>query len=291
MQKKQYIAFGISIFLWVAVYLVLYLIAPAVPTFDTRMMLVKGRYLLPLLSGLLLLFTTLFILSTAPRIEIKPWKIFLFLFIAVVIDNYAKAFDRLGYIWSFLISDLAIIFIAVLLGKLLASSVQQRSWIIPIALVAMVADIWSVSYGPTDYLISLPPEVMRHFLLFYPLLGASTLEATTVPYWMRPFIGMSDVIFLCLYLELARKFELHTTLSRIAMGAAMLIPIALASFAEKGIPALPFMSAIFIFVNFRYLDFNKKELVQCVVFIAVLACILFILYQNPATREFMSLER
>ncbi len=116
------------------------------------------------------------------------------------------------------------------------------------------------------------------------------MEPTNLPYWLRPFLGMGDVIFLALYLELARKFELRLVASRIAMSLAMLVPVTLASFSERGVPALPFMSAVFVFINFRYLEVRKTELIQCAVFIGILMIILFIIYQNPATRAFLSLE-
>ncbi len=291
MKRNSYIFAASAVLIWICVYTILYVIAPAVPSFDTRSIMLRGKYLLPMVSGLLLLFTTLFILSVMPFIKLTYDKILVGLFLLVIIDRYSSKLDSTGYIWSFLVSDISIIFIGVLLGKLLANQVRHRSWIIPIALVAMVADIWSVSYGPAYYITTQPPQVMRHFLLFYPLLGATTIEATTIPYWLRPFIGMGDVIFLALYLELTRKFELHTLYTRISMAVAMLVPISLASYAEKGIPALPFMSAMFIFLNFRYLELRKKELVQCAIFIAVLVVILLIIYLNPVTRDFLSLER
>lgn len=291
MLRQHHIYFLLAVLIWIVVYLILYLIAPAVPSFDTRTLFLRARYILPMTSGLLLLFTTLFISGTAPAIRLSPGVILSGLFFLVVIDHCSTQLDSLGYHWSFLINDLAIIFIGVLLGKLLALSVAQRSWIVPIALVAMVADLWSVTYGPSYFVSAQPPPVIRHFLIFYPLLGACTTEPTTIPYWLRPFLGMGDVIFLSLYLELARKFELHILFSRLAMAVAMLFPIALASLAEKGVPALPFLSAIFVFINFRYLEFRKKELLQCAVFIAVMMGILIMIYHNPATRAFLSLER
>ncbi|MCD6386538.1 hypothetical protein J7M23_12275, partial [Candidatus Sumerlaeota bacterium] len=216
MKHKKYIYCGLSVLIWIGAYLILYLIAPAVPSFDTRGVVLRGRYMLPMISGLLLLFTTLFILGSMPLIRLSNDKILVVLFFMVIADHYSSKLDSIGFSWSFLVSDLSIIFIGVFLGKLIVSFVAQRSWIVPIALVAMVADLWSVSsYGPAYYISTQPPEVMRHFLLFYPLLGASTIEPTTLPYWLRPFIGMGDVIFMALYLELARKFELHVLLSRV----------------------------------------------------------------------------
>ncbi len=291
MDRYRYINFSLAVLIWIITYGVLYVIAPAVPVFETRKFFIHGNYLLPMLSGFLLLFTTLFIYDCSPHIKVSPQAILCCLFVLVIIDNYAHHFDRFGYGWSFLISNMAIIFIGVFLGKLLAFSVAQRSWIIPIALVAMVADIWSVTYGPSHYISSQPPRVLRHFMVFYPLLGASTTEATIIPYWLRPFVGMGDVIFIALYLELVRKYELHIFWSRLAMTLSMMIPITLASLAGRGVPALPFMSAFFVFTNFRYLEVKKHEIIQCAIFICVMMAILFTLYHNPATREFLSLER
>ncbi|MCX7766068.1 MAG: hypothetical protein N2246_05115 [Candidatus Sumerlaeia bacterium] len=291
MVQHRYINFFLAVLIWIITYWILYVIAPAIPVFDTRKFFIHSHHFLPMVSGVLLLFTTLFIYDCSPHIKMSPLTMFSGLFALVIIDNYAHKFDSLGYGWSFLISDLAIIFIGVLLGKLLASSVAQRSWIIPIALVAMVADVWSVTYGPSYYISTQPPKVLRHFMLFYPLLGASTTEATIIPYWLRPFVGMGDVIFIALYLELVRKYELHIFWSRLAMTVAMMIPITLASLAGKGVPALPFMSAFFVFTNFRYLEVKKNELIQCVIFICVMMAILFTIYHNPATRAFLSLER
>jgi hypothetical protein len=269
--------------LWLAVYSILYVISPAVPSFDSGSVFFRGRYILPLISGLILLFTTLFVIQASVQVNVRHWVLFVALFSCVVIDNYSH---RLGLapFYAFILSDLSIICGAVCIGKLVVHYIEERSWIVPIALVAMVADVWSVTWGPTAVLMEASTDKMRHFLIYYPLLGASELFEDAF-HELGPYIGMGDVIFLSIFLELVRKFDLHAQLSRLAFVVALLVPITLASFAEKGIPALPFMSAMFLAVNFRRLEFKKSDLLKTCIFVAVLMVIVYVAYHNHQVQE------
>lgn len=272
--------------LWLVIYAVLHVISPAVPSFDSGSLFFRGRYILPLTSGLILLFTTLFVIQASVRVTIRHWMLFVALFSFVIIDNYSHRL-HLAPVYAFILSDLSIIFGAICIGKLIAHYIEERSWIVPIALVAMVADVWSVTYGPTAVLMGKSTSVMKHFLIYYPLLGASEFFEDAF-YELGPYIGMGDIIFLSIYLELVRKFDLHAQWSRLAFVVALLVPITLASFAEVGIPALPFMSAMFLAVNFRRLEFKKSDLAKTCIFVAVLMVIVYVAYHNHQVRELLT---
>lgn len=272
--------------LWLAIYSILYVISPAVPSFDSGSLFFRGRYILPLISGLILLFTTLFVIQASVRVNVSHWVLFVALFSFVIIDNYSHRLT-LAPVYAFVLSDLSIILGAICIGKLIAHYIEEKSWIVPIVLVAMVADVWSVAHGPTAMLMEKSSAVMKHFLIYYPLLGASELFEDAFRE-LGPYIGMGDIIFLSIYLELVRKFALHEQWSRLAFVVALLVPITLASFAEKGIPALPFMSAMFLAVNFRRLEFKKSDLLKTCIFVAILMVIVYVTFHNPQVQELLT---
>ena len=83
------------------------------------------------------------------------------------------------------------------------------------------------------------------------VIGYFTVTMTWFGYtWSEAYsaIGLSDIIFLGLYLGAARRFGLRERASAVAMVASFLVTLALAIW-WKALPALPLLSVAFLGVN------------------------------------------
>lgn len=145
------------------------------------------------------------------------------------------------------------------IGLWIGAGVDERSHLIPIALVATLADIWSVSKGATALIIR--SSHIHYFLLRFPLLGGTT---ESLPF----LIGLTDFLFFGIYFQSAVKFDLGTRKNVILLGAGFLTTVGAALFFHVGLPVLPFISILFVLGNLNRLSLKKEDLKPIVLFLA-----------------------
>src|SRR5665647_1781453 len=102
-------------------------------------------------------------------------------------------------------------------------------------------DVVSVAAGPTKAILDKGPVVVGYFTVAVTWAGYTYSEAYTG-------LGISDVIFLALYLGSARRFGLRRGWSAVAMVVSFLATIAAAMW-WTALPALPLLSVAFLAVN------------------------------------------
>jgi hypothetical protein len=130
---------------------------------------------------------------------------------------------------------------AAALGIWIAEELEQLSWIVVVAVISAVVDVISVAAGPTKAILDKGPVVVGYFTIAVTWAGYTYSEAYTG-------LGISDVIFLALYLGSARRFELRVGWSAVAMVVSFLATIAAAMW-WTALPALPLLSVAFLAVN------------------------------------------
>ncbi|MDD3148325.1 MAG: hypothetical protein PHD82_13605 [Candidatus Riflebacteria bacterium] len=145
------------------------------------------------------------------------------------------------------------------IGLWIGEGIDEVSHLIPVALVATLADIWSVSAGATSMIIV--SSSINYFLLRFPLPGTSE-----IPY----LIGLTDFLFFAIFFQAAIRFKLGTRKNAILLLASFLITVAAAIFFGVGLPVLPFMAAIFVAGNFRRLELKREEIRQILIFSVVI---------------------
>ena len=139
------------------------------------------------------------------------------------------------------LANVAKVVAAAALGIWIAGELERLSWIVIVAVVSAAVDIVSVAVGPTKAILGQGPVVVGYFTVAVTWAGYTYREAFTG-------LGISDVIFLALYLGAARRFELRVGWSAVAMGASFLATIA-AALWWTALPALPLLSVAFLAVN------------------------------------------
>ncbi len=181
---------------------------------------------------------------------------------------------------------------ACLIGTWMAMAIKRPSELVPVCMVVALADLFSVFSGPTKQLaagieayyaegMQGPPPVADFLLVKFALPGTETLV---------PVFGISDWIVIVFLSATAAKFRLNDNLAGKSVAAmtetarfsayfpvtaaGLLAAIAAAHTTHRFLPALPFISLVFIgFMLIRYprvRQLEKKEWQLMVIFSAVM---------------------
>jgi hypothetical protein len=130
---------------------------------------------------------------------------------------------------------------AAALGFWLAGQITAPAVVVGIAVLAAVADIVSVAIGPTRALLEHAPGAVGYFTLAFPWPGRDPAEVFTA-------LGVSDVIFFCLYLCSARRFHLRTAATVVGMALSVVVSVVI-GLRISAVPALPLLGVAFVGVN------------------------------------------
>lgn len=125
-------------------------------------------------------------------------------------------------------------------GRLLGFQVGEPLWLAVVAVVALLADTWSVFAGPTRAVVEGAPGVLNYLLVHFPILGRPGTGMG---------LGMSDLIFLCLFATGSARAGLRPRGGFVAMACSLLVTVAVALLWKPAIPALPFLSVAFLAAN------------------------------------------
>ena len=152
------------------------------------------------------------------------------------------------------------------IGLWIAEGIDDITHLIPVALVATIADIWSVSAGATAKIVV--SSSINYFLLRFPLPAYAS-----IPY----LIGLTDFLFFAIFFQAAVRYQLGALRNAVLLAAAFIIAVISALYSSTGLPVLPFMAFLFIAGNFRRLEWKKEELKQVGLFVIFILIIFAIL--------------
>ena len=137
--------------------------------------------------------------------------------------------------------NIALMGIAICGGILLSGIIRKPSYIIPLAIAAGLADVWSVSVGVSSEIAQ--SRTAMNFLLFtFPVAGRGVL----------PIIGVTDFMFAAMFLSLSWRFGFPIRRTQVLVAASIVVSIGIAVFAGIGVPVLPVMGLFFITGQYRY---------------------------------------
>lgn len=152
------------------------------------------------------------------------------------------------------------------IGLWIAEGIEDITHLLPVALIATIADIWSVSAGATAKIVV--SSSINYFLLRFPLPATAM-----IPY----LIGLTDFLFFAVFFQAAIRYRLGALRNAILLASAFIIAVISAIYTATGLPVLPFMAVLFVIGNFRRLEWKKEELRQVIVFIVVILVIFAII--------------
>ncbi len=162
--------------------------------------------------------------------------------------------------WRIMSLGTAQLLLASGIGLWIGFGIDEIGHLIPIALVAGLADIWSVSAGATAVII-LSPSI-HYFLLRFPMLGGVN--------WQIPWlIGLTDFLFFAIFYTAAVRFSLPRRRTLYLLLSSFVVTVALALFFQVGLPVLPFMAVLFTAGNWHHLQVKRDDLVKVALFLLV----------------------
>lgn len=153
-------------------------------------------------------------------------------------------------------------------GLWIGSGIDKISHLLPVALVAGVADIWSVFAGATNEIIASPS--INYFFLRFPVLGMERLQY---------LIGLTDYLFYAIFFQAAVSFNLGTKKNMLLLLSSFLATLGFALYFGRGLPVLPFMGALFVLGNYNKLTLSKKEAKEMLYFLLAIGVVFFFITQ------------
>jgi hypothetical protein len=155
-----------------------------------------------------------------------------------------------------LLGNIALIVWATFLGRLVSRIVREGKLILPVAVVASLADTITVFWGVVARVTETAPEVAAAF---------STATPVAVPAGVRApiltMVGIGDFLFLALFLALTLRYSMQPVRTMWATFALMLLaPLAfLIEEAATGLPGLPFLAVAVLWANWSHFNYTREE--------------------------------
>jgi hypothetical protein len=138
----------------------------------------------------------------------------------------------------------------VLVGFWFLSLFEQLWWLTLVALLVPWVDIWSVFFGPTEYVTEERPGFFAQVSVALHVPG----ETATAN------IGPPDFVFFALFLAAAQRYGLRVGLTWLAMTGCLSLTLFLVwLFDTSGLPALPAVCVGFLLPNADLLWRNARD--------------------------------
>jgi hypothetical protein len=164
----------------------------------------------------------------------------------------------------------------ILAGRLLALIVRERNILLPVAIVAGLADIFTVFAGPTGQALRTAPKLVEKLSVAIPQVGSAAGPAGPAGMTHIATAGLGDFIFMTFFLVSAFRFGLRHRLTvwvifaaaALGMAAVLLVP------GLPAIPLLPFVALGFLLANAGAFRLSRVEKLQMGLVVGVLAALL-----------------
>ena len=137
------------------------------------------------------------------------------------------------------VADLARILAAACVGISLARYVTSVGTALIIVVAAIASDIFSVFAGPTKALVREDSPLLDFLLLVFPTFGSPLGFA----------LGLSDFIFMALFIAASRFLDLRYAATLIGVCSAAFLAVTAGLLLARPLPALPFIALAFVLVN------------------------------------------
>ncbi len=226
--------------------------------------------------GFLLL--SLAVIRTIARWELR-WQTELLFFLLTLGLWYALILwsDQYSAIAPFTSTMASLLFLTAcaFFGRLLSRLIRDMNMLLPIAVVLILVDVFTVFYGPTGEALKKAPELVSSLSVGLPEVGSAAGPEGGKGLTFIATAGLGDFIFLGLFfaatwrygLRFNRTFWFIFALMAVTMLAFLALPFL------PGVPLLPAIAVAFIAANVGEFEFSKQEkvyLLVAVLFIGVL---------------------
>ncbi|MEI6500739.1 MAG: hypothetical protein WCP21_06900 [Armatimonadota bacterium] len=173
------------------------------------------------------------------------------------------------------LSGMAFLFGCLFLGRLLALIIRERNLMLPVAIMAGLADIYTVFFGFTGKTLQNAPKLVEKLSVGIPAVGSATGAAGGAGLAHIATAGLGDFIFLSFFFVAVWRFGLRakttfwTILVALLLGmlGVLLLPI-------PALPLLPFIVTGFLLANATAFKLSREEKLNTAIVVVVVAGLL-----------------
>jgi len=163
----------------------------------------------------------------------------------------------------------------VLFGRLVSRLVREPNLLLPVLITAAVADVFTVTVGPTHMALEKADKVVRSLSVAVPQAGSAAGKEGVAGLTVAASIGLGDFIFAALFLTAAWRHGLEVRTATLAAAFLAVLGMSLVLLVPQ-IPALPLLPFIVVGVlvpnagRFRLSSQEKLALAVGGVFLVLL---------------------
>lgn len=173
------------------------------------------------------------------------------------------------------LSGMAFLFGCLFLGRLLALIIRERNLMLPVAIMAGLADIYTVFFGFTGKTLQNAPKLVEKLSVGIPAAGSATGATGGAGLAHIATAGLGDFIFLSFFFVAVWRFALRakatywTILVALLVGmlGVLLLPI-------PALPLLPFIVTGFLLANATAFELSREEKLNTAIVVVVVAGLL-----------------
>ena len=240
---------------------------------------------------LLFLLLSLSVIRNIARWPLKPLHEF-FLFAYPLAGWYSLTLwgEQYPHAVAFISPAESLVFLVAcaFLGRLVARLVRDANMLLPIAIVLILVDFFTVFHGPTGEALDRAPELVSKLSVGLPAVGSAAGPEGAKGFAFVATAGLGDFIFLGFFfvavwrfgLRFERTFWWIAALTALGMIGYLALPLL------PGIPLLPFIAGGFLVANAGAFSLSRQEkqyLLIAMLFIAVLLAVGFmVMNQLPS---------
>lgn len=159
------------------------------------------------------------------------------------------------------LSSMLFLLACVYFGRLLALIVRERNILFPVAIMAGLADFFTVFFGPTGHALHHAPKLVEKLSVAIPKAGSAAGPQGAAGATHVATAGLGDFIFITFFLVGAYRFGLRQkptfwaifALVALGMGTVLSLP------RMPAAPLLPFVALGFLLANLGAFKFSRTE--------------------------------
>ncbi len=209
-------------------------------------------------------FAALGAAAQVARLELPAWVELTGLVIGVFDWYLLASAGSLTDLGRFLIvpaADVLLLFVLMLGGRLLSRLLREPKMLLPVALVLVMADVYTVYFGFTGAMLEKAPEVVESVSVKLPEFGSATGPEGVAGLRHIATMGPGDTFFAAVFFAVIVRFALglRRSFCWIFGIVAAVLAIVVALPEVPPIPVLPLMALGFVVPNWRQLRLSGAE--------------------------------
>lgn len=165
-----------------------------------------------------------------------------------------------------LVNTTLMLLAAPVFGELLSRAFKRREYLVPAMLVAALADVWSVIFGPSR-IIAETPEALSSVAVAYPTGGLEGLPS------FAPSVGVMDWVFVSFLVAFVHRFGLRRWYLIPALVLGLGAGIAMLKAFFLPLPYLVTIGVGFVLCYYPEVRPKKKDMQITLAFIGVMAVV------------------